>query len=302
MTSPVGNGLLTGQSLAVGTGPYLTAEHAALDLGTHTEARNATAYSGLKKGTGPYAAMVAWVTGHSEDVTALHVIHGEADANAGASAATYQGYLEEWHSDYLTDLKAITGQVGDFPMLVCQTHSWDAYGLSGPTTGLGQLQAAIDNADIYMVGPHYQLDGAGDGVHLSATGYADLATLHARALSSVLDTGDWEPLRPTGATLGGSVITVDFTVPTGNLQFDTSTVAAQTNQGFSVVSDSGDETIADVSLGVDGTSVEITVSGTPGANPKVRYGWAADGFGNLCDSETDDGLANWCVHFEQAVT
>lgn len=294
-------GLITGQSLAAGVSGDLIALLAVEGIDAFGGGVDGQPYSVLKKGTAHYAETMAYVTDREDGpwiVEALHIVHGEKDTGDGVSASTYAGYLNEWQSDYDTDIKAETLQTEDVLAVVSQVNSWPEYPVSGPTVGLGQLAESISNPNVIMAGPKYQLGYSPDEIHMSAAGYERLAIMHVRAH---LAGPSWTPLQPASATIDGTTITVQFDVPVTPLQFDTTTVAAQTNQGFTVVSDSGAETISGVALGVDGTSVEITLSGTPGANPKVRYGFASQ-YGNLCDSETDDSLANWCVHFEQAVT
>jgi hypothetical protein len=134
-----------------------------------------------------------------------------------------------------------------------------------------------------------------------------LGEAHGYANAALRETGSVPVLQPVSASYSGGVVTVQFDVPVEPLQWDTTTVASQTDYGFTVESDSGAETITSVDLGGDGTSVEITLSGTPGANLRARYGFDTQ-YGNLRDSETRtsvyDGetLANWLVHSEIAVS
>lgn len=246
-------------------------------------------------------------------VRAIHFIQGEGDDRDNTAQATYRTSLATLRTDYQASINGRTGQNLTVPLILDQTPAWAEYGQASPHIGLAQLAEAIANPDIYMVGGRYQLEGHRtgidpDNIHYSNIGYYHLGELHARVFKAVvIDHVAWEPLRPSGATLNGAVITVQFLVPVAPLKFDTTIVASQTNKGFTVQSDSGAETITNVALGVDGTSVVITLSGAPGANPKVRYGFQSQ-YGNLCDSETAtsarDGaaLANWCVHFEQTVS
>lgn len=270
-------------------------------------------YTALKKGTATYANAIAICANTVDTVTAVHVVHGEADTRDAVAPATYQGYLDEWQSDYDTDIKATTGQVSDVAMILAQTCSWPAYaalsGVDHASIGLAQLKAHRDNAAITLACPAYQLAGKADGIHLTGAGSHHLGELMARAHLAVIDGAGWDPLMPLSVVRTGSVVVVEFAVPVAPLVFDTTTVAAQTNYGFEYHDDSDSATISSVVLGANGTSVEITLSGVPsGSNPHVSYGYSAGKLGNLRDSETAastlDGtrLANWCVHFSDPVT
>ena len=76
-----------------------------------------TAYSGLKKGTGAFAAgmeqakagfNLAKALGKSYVVRAVTTVHGETDHVENNAA--YENNLLEWQADYEKDVKALTGQ------------------------------------------------------------------------------------------------------------------------------------------------------------------------------------------------
>ncbi len=343
--------MLTGQSLAIGptdiktaAAPYpdnvfrartsgqlipmfaMTYETPALALaasvhegrGTGTvsmavSALDGAVYTSIKKGTATYANAIAVCSNLVDTVNAVHVVHGEADTRFAVTPATYQGHLDEWQSDYDTDIKAATGQVSDVAMILAQTCSWPAYvalsGVAHASIGLAQLDAHRDNAAITLACPAYQLAGNADGIHLTGAGSHHLGELMARAHLAVVDGAGWNPLMPLSAIRTGAVIVVEFDVPVAPLVFDTTTVSAQTDYGFTYHDDTDSASIDSVALGGNGTSVEITLTATPsGTNPHVGYGYTSTKFGNLRDSETAVStldatpLANWCVHFYEPVT
>lgn len=264
----------------------------------NTHAEGGQGYATLKKGSNTYNevidALTAGVPSTPVVAKSMHIIHGEADIDKTQSV--YQGYLAEWQADYNADIKAITGQSADIPAFICQkTYQ----GID--TVSLAQVAAARENPAIHLVCPKYTL---GTQVHLPNLSYVYLGEYHARAYKTWRDTGSWSPLWPTRVIATRNVVTIDFHVPYGPLVFDTTTVAAQTNQGFQVRDADGTKTITSVEL-LGTSSVKITLSSELGASPMVRYG--ANGLGNLRDSDPGvsyhDGtpLRNWCVLFDDPI-
>lgn len=243
-------------------------------------------------------------------VRALHIVHGEKDMGDGVTRATYLGYLNEWLSDYNTDLKAITGQGDDMIVFVSQTARWDQYAPATlASTGLSQLDFHRTNAAAYMACPQYPFAYTVQPleVHLTAQSSYYLGEYHARVVKAVvLDGGTWEPVHPQSITVDGTTITATMHCPVEPLVLDTSTIAAQTNSGFTVFDDSGSPPSI-TSVSVSGAVVTIELDGTLGANPRLRYASAGTHLGNLRDSETAtsalDGepLPNWCCQFDDPI-
>ena len=224
-------------------------------------------------------------------------MQGEADGANGsyaANMATLVGTLN-------TDIKAATGQTDDVWLL--------SYQLGRAKIGLAQLDASDNTALIRVAMPMYFLENY-DGVHLTSEAYKIAGAYFGLAYKAIILDGDtaWQPLKCTGSSVAGT--TIDLTYNRSGLVFDTTTVSAQTNQGFAVV-DAGltPLTVSSVTI-VGGNTVRIVVaSGTPA---KVYYGFddptdhAADiAKGNLRDSQGDttvfDGgglncpMHNWAV-------
>jgi hypothetical protein len=285
-----------------------------------------TAYSGLKKGTAPYAAGMAQVKaaktigdfyGLSYVVRAVTNVHGESDHIAGNTH--YAADLTTWQSDYETDVKAATGQNEPVPMLHTQFSSWTKF--SGTTSAVvgAQLDASVAKPDkIILVGPKYFLAYAPDGVHLSNAGYRHMGEYYAKVYRhAILEGQAWQPLRPTAAALSGTTVTVTFHVPVPPLVIDTALVTDPGHDGFEYSDDSASPAkIASVAL--DGaTKVEIALDKAPtGAKKRIRYAWTGQlgagagpktgPRGNLRDSDAATSLAgnklyNWAVHFDMAV-
>lgn len=264
----------------------------------NTHAEGGRGYATLKKGSNTYNESTATLAlGHASTpvvAKSVHIIHGESDTDK--SQATYQGYLNEWQSDYQTDIKAITGQSADIPAFICQKtyQGIDA-------VALAQVAAARANPLIHLVCPKYQL---GSQIHLPNLSYIYLGEYHARAYKTWRDTGAWEPLWPTRIVATRNVVTIDFHVPYGPLVFDTTTIASQASYGFQVRDDNGTKTISSVEL-LGTSSVKITLSSELGSTPMVKY--AGNGLGNLRDSDpsvsyyNSTPLRNWCVLFDDPI-
>jgi hypothetical protein len=285
------------------------------------------AYSQLKKGTAPYSNGITYVTtadtiadtlSRTFKIDAVVNLHGPADRTR---ANEYEGYLNEWQSDYETDIKTVTGQSGNIPMFIDQSSNFTAYGTATSDLLIAQLAASENNSDIYMVGPKYQFDYGPDSIHLTNESYQLLGDYLGKALKRVLEDGESiVALTPAEEVRRGNVITVRFNVPEAPLAFDTTNVLSKTNYGFEFYDDSGSTpAISNVALlGQD--SVRITLASTPSAaTQKIRYAYTGTGGakpgaqeaggarGNLRDSDTTEGSANtplynWAVHFDKTVT
>lgn len=254
--------------------------------------------------------------GYGLIVPAVALIHGPANF---ADELAYQSMLDEWQSDYNTDIKAITGQTSDIPMFIDQSSNFTAYNYSSSNLVQAQYLAAKQNPNIYLIGPRYHFTYAGDNIHIPNTGYRWLGEYYGKAISRVLNGETITALTPAEVVRRGSVITARFNVPQPPLVFDTTNVLAQTNYGFEYTDNSSPPSISSVQLlGTD--SVRINLSGTPtGSNQRLRYAFTgtagarpgADSTGsargNLRDNDNTaslygNNLYNWAVHFEESVT
>lgn len=277
-----------------------------------THSAQDTAYVAIKKGTTQYTTAMAriqdgfdaaGVLGLGHEVPSVHIIHGEKDQSIGTTRVQYAADLDEWITDYRTDIAAITGQspIG----VCCQSSSWDEY-VAFPTTTLSPLDTHRTNANFYCAGPKYHLPYVADNIHLTNVGSYLLGEYHARVVQQVLDGSGWDPVAPTAISRDGAVVTVTFSVPTGPLTLDTDTLAAETDYGFSWHDDSDSASIESVEV-TGASEVTVTLDTTPtGANPHLGYGVTSRG-GNLRDSASEtsgyDGrrLFNWCCHFYDPV-
>jgi hypothetical protein len=296
------------------------------DLLVSVHGVNATAYSGLKKGTEPYRIGIAQVTagnaiatqlGKTYVVRAVTTVHGESDHIA--VNAEYAANLAEWQTSYEADVQAITKQTEPVPLFESQISNWTKFGQA--TSAIPALQLAAHLArgrKVVLIGPKYQLAHHPDGIHLTNEGYRQMGEEYAKAYRRVVLEGrPWEPLRPETITRSGALITIKFVVPAPPLVLDTTTVSDPGANGFELTDASGGPRgIAEVKVtGPDTVTVRLSAA-PPAGGGRLRYAHtgaidAAGGprsgpRGNLRDSDATPSrsgrlLHNWCVHFDEAV-
>jgi hypothetical protein len=190
----------------------------------------------------------------------------------------------------------------------------------GPWTHVSGSAITTDARKLLLSGPNYYLP-FGDLLHLTASGYQQLGEQYARAAYKSLTPQGWKPLRPTNASIVGSVVTLTFDVPVAPLVFDSvetpphqsGALSAWANgKGFEARSSSGTP-IAITSVAIaNGSQVVITCASPP---ETIAYANTADvvfgptgGFpdgrcGLLKDSDPFVGPVtgieqqNWCLQF-----
>jgi hypothetical protein len=214
---------------------------------------------------------------------AIILTHGECD---GGNPVYGAGIYQLWQ-DYNNDLKAITGQAQDIPMLVSQQSTINT-GAAG--SGVAVWLAGVTHpGQILCTGPKYQYQYLHDNLHLPAPGYERLGQKYAEVFDLVVNQKvAWKPLQPNKITRSGATITVGFDVPTPPLVWDShvSPPHQQVNtewaagKGFEVTSGQGGKS-AIVSTAIQGTNVIITLAADPGADKiTVAYALTQDGGGS----------------------
>ena len=213
---------------------------------------------------------------------AVILTHGECDAsNPGYEAGLHQLWL-----DYNDDLKGITGQSQDIPLLISQQST-----INVPSGGsaVAVWRLGVDYpGEAFCVGPKYQYQYASDNLHLEASGYRRLGEKYAEVFDQVVNQGVfWKPLQPSSAALTGSQIWVTFDVPNPPLNWDENIsrphqevhTAWANGRGFEVQDSTGELTILCVDIVSDDT-VLISLAAEPtGSNLMLRYALTQDGSG-----------------------
>lgn len=290
-----------------------------------------TGYSGLKKGTTAYSNALAAITkaksiaygqGFSLVVDAMILKHGEADA----ANVHYYECLVEWQSDFETDIKAITGQSKDIPMIIPMMSFMSIYQDSYKSSE-GMLRAHVESSKHWVTGVDYPFPYCVDDyTHLIGPGYHMLGESIANEVMEATYFGGCEIVRMVDATRNGTVVTATFKVPHPPLAIDTVQITERegTCKGFTYSSNGGEVNIAAAEVVDNGMSglgvIRLTLGAEPTGGGEVlriaRLGHdrtkaeATIARSNVRDSAGDrrkstyDGrrLDNWAVHQEISVT
>lgn len=286
--------------------------------------RGGTAYSGLKKGTQPYANMIASVRRariiaalHGFDYRASTISWIQGENNTADSLPVYAAHLVELQSDLTNDLAVYTGRNDQVLLFGDQISNWTIYShIATCDVPLAQLQASFDNAGkIFCVCPKYFLPTVADGIHLTAASSAKLGAYHGRAVRQTLGGTPWVPLYIASAVRTGANIVLTFAGGDlgTDISIDTALVTDPGNRGFEWFQTGGTaRTISNVTK--TGTrQITIALSGDPGSPTSQQVGYARTGAvdanagpttgprGNIRDNSADltsygDPMYNWACH------
>lgn len=214
---------------------------------------------------------------------AIVLTHGESDSqNGDYGKGVYQLYL-----DYNQDLKAITGQAEDIPLLVSQQSTLP--GDSGHSlSSIAVWQLGVQHpGQVLCTGPKYQYVYAGDRIHLDAANYLRLGEKYAQVFyQHVVQKIPWKPLQPHGAMRTGANITIDFDVPVPPLGWDdtlspphqASFLEWKNGRGFEAEDETGRLTIKSVEIQGDAVAVHLDKE-PAGKKVVVRYAMTQDDAG-----------------------
>lgn len=253
-----------------------------------TKAKAAATAAGLSYGVGAYL----WLQGEANYVVG---------AGISNTAADYKARLYQLKADLNADLAVgLAGQSRPVPFFTYQTGGTYVNDAVGVGVSQGQLEFALENPDVFMVAPVYQVpDKYG---HLSANGYRWMGEYFGKVMVEVLvHRRKWRPLSPLRATYRGQEVLLEFHVPAPPLQWGkpwlmtsasgTEMVAADfDNKGFVAVDDSGTMTGVTPDL-VGDCTVRLTLPRAPVGALKIRYGTQATR-GSGCLMDSDPAVAN----------
>jgi hypothetical protein len=236
---------------------------------------------------------------------------GEADRSGGTTQEDYYDALVQIAADYRTDWGAILpGDNGTIHFIVDQLSSGQT--AAAGVIALAQLEAARDEAEIHISTPKYIAEFY-DGLHLTSAGYDLVGEYNMRCARVVEQTGTWVELDVATKDLTGRVITLTFSVPEGDLAWNTRDLPEAENYGF-LYADDGTALIESVEItGPD--TVTITLDDDPDTNPTISYAYEggaandrAKDWGNLVSPSTDPSfqragryLDHWCVIFKETL-
>ncbi|MEO3738609.1 sialate O-acetylesterase [Shewanella baltica] len=281
-------------------------------------------YSAIKKGgsTGIYERCLQQVSAVKAakpqvKYKGVAIIHGEQDGIN--NNVNYDANVIEWATNLNTDIKALTLNNTNIPILLCQTATAGGYNNIGGIdeltfpTPLLQLKAHKSSSLINLVCSKYHLSYY-DHSHLTNHGQVILGEYYEKAFLAIENNGAWSPLMPSQFEVVGNTIVISFAGVVGSLAFDETLVKPISNKGFSYKDDAGN-TISSVTIN-GSNQVVLGLTGV-GLNPVVAYayhngsGGGANQIaglgdrGNLRDSDpttskySSSKLYNWCVIFRE---
>lgn len=247
---------------------------------------------------------------------------GEGDYNVGTDPYIYMQRLLQMQQDYGELVNTITGQGFRPPLILSQVaaHRYEDYAREVPTIALAQWWASKAVNDIIIAAPAYVVPIAADNLHYNNYGALMMGAYYALAAKRfVFDREPWRPLEPKRVfKTGASTIDIEFNVPYGVLEFDTTWVAPTDHYGFGIhtATNVRRDIITAVTL-VGTNTVRLTVDEAINAGDKVTYAWGKPGDpatvgkdtgprGNLRDQQANDDryvidgieLNNYCLCFE----
>lgn len=259
-------------------------------------------YAGIKKGTTPYADSLAQVTAAKALATSMGLtykvlcfvgIHGEADDTL--SNTNYATDLATWQSDYEADVKAITGQAGTIPHIHAQMGAsgalqFNSANFAGASSLNLQLANLANPTKVILASTESGFDFFSQP-HFSAGSHAWVGEQMAKVAKKVcLDSGTFSPIVPLNATVVGSTIVVNFSVPVAPLRFNYQWSSYADGGGFRYDSSGGVMIPTAVAL-TGATQVTLTFASPPaGTSKRLSYCVAAsiakvDNSSNIRDSD-----------------
>jgi hypothetical protein len=249
--------------------------------------------------------------------SAMTWTQGESDYADGTDTTTYILAMENLRLQAQGDAVNITGRTEPLKMISYQVGTHKIF-TPYPNIALGQVQASLDYEEIFVACPTYQLTYNSDDIHLSAISSKILGFYYGLVYKRVcVDKLPWKPLMPISKSKQGKLALLEFFVPDGVLTFDTDAVTENTNYGFTLLNELGDEVAIESVDIVNRNTIKITSSVTIEAGFKLQYAFYGAGVsgsvngprGNLRDTQGDrivfeeNGLNhpahNWCVMFEE---
>ena len=261
-------------------------------------------WNGYKLSGGNYGLpCVAWLQGESD-----------LDAATPITYAEYKSKLVQLREDTQNYVFSLCGQRYPITFLTYQL----SYKIkTSDAVARSQFDLDKENENFGLVVPTYMFPHYSDQVHLTNVGYKWIGAYFGRAFKQVVFDGiKPKGIRPISAYKDGLMIKVKLKAPQLPLKFDTTTLKATTNQGFSVHDDTGVVSVASVAVVDDTVTITLSAETTGSVTVKYAYEYAATGLGinggasgNLIDSTTDSVVINSvekpmfyvCPHFAMSV-
>lgn len=254
-------------------------------------------------------------------VGAMGWLQGESDQVGGYKPRLeYKNDLIQYQMDTEKDIKAITGQERDVPLISYQLSCYVAKKGNFRNVTLAQLDASEESDKIFICSPTYPFPYHTDLVHLTNMGYLWIGHYFGKVYHEVVvEEKEWIPLSPKSIQVinnpWGENVIVEFHVPEPPLVLDTKGLPKAEDYGFVVEDELGEPGILSIDV-ISHTQVRIVVDRKIHKNPRLRYALDHLGpgmnlnsgaSGNLRDSDDRSfsfngkkhHLYNWCVAFDK---
>jgi hypothetical protein len=260
----------------------------------------ATAYTGIKKGTGPYADAMAQLArvnalglaeiaagrapgkARGAILRGVVLLHGENDAQN----ANYRDNLVEFRTDVQADARTITGQHEEVPFLLTQMA---ALRFIDPNPGstlknksvLAQLAVSQETGSRHYLEEGCYANECIDYAHWQNTARRREGEKLGATMHRVIHLGgDHQAIAPKPLsewTISGNTIVIPWLTSGYPLALDTTLVTDPGNYGFSL-KDSVGTTITHVAVTGD-AEITLTLSAPFGANAVIDCGYSNGGDG-----------------------
>ena len=259
-------------------------------------------------------------SGNLYKVLAVTWTQGESDYTAGTSITSYKNSMIQLKNDINNDVKNITNQIEDVIIVMYQTATSNGGGKTYPNIAIAQLDLCLNTPGFYMATAMYQMQ-YNDMFHIKSTSAKLLGNYYGYVINKVISEGEnWKPTHPISVLIQGFIIKMKFFVQTAPLQFDYANTVMLPNKGFAVIL-GGVDILTNVSIGLDGVSVNLFCSSNP-SGALIQYGVNTTttpgtvtlckvNMGNLRDSNgtkqkttilgTTIPMHNWCPIFEYSL-
>lgn len=253
-------------------------------------------------------------------VPAVVYVQGEADLVPHTQQ--YKELLAQLQVDLNTDIKAITNQVEDIPIVLYQTNQLniggtnDAFDSFKTTVPTSQMQLIRDNDMFIAATPFYWMDYYNENIHITGYWQKVAGYFYGNAILNYIDGRFSKGVVPSEISVSENDIVIKYNVPSLPLVVDTETVTkVGDNLGYNVIK--SDKTDMLVSVEVYREQVVLHCSESP-IGCRVRYGingsinkagWKEGPRGNVRDSSIipidvngQNFIAhNWAYMFDELV-
>ncbi|MDM7296899.1 hypothetical protein QUH34_21785 [Klebsiella pneumoniae] len=255
----------TGETVLISDACSSGTDIAGISLGTAT-------FSG---GTKMIQAAVAIADKLGMDyVPVLILIHGNQNASAGTSIASYRSAMESLRASYENIINTETNGSLSLNMFIGQLSNIVPYGGTAGVTktntmAIAQYQEARDNEFIHLASAQYARPYS-DGEHLTSAGYRTEGEVIGTVVGGWINDNSKSSLVPveSGVVQSGNTITIPVAGCVGNLVIDTTRVVNPGNYGFLITGG----TIASVTVqGADDTARIVITKTDNTATTRISY-------------------------------